>query len=96
MSIRTLLAAALNSFSYLIISCLILSHSNSFFIILRLILRLRASQVGNDIRQVLHAMQMWRAKSKNMRYTELKDGMQRIEKDKVNYLPITISSYPTF
>ena len=40
-------------------------------------------QVGNDIRQVLHAMQMWRAKSKNMRYTELKDGMQRIEKDKV-------------
>lgn len=40
-------------------------------------------QVGNDIRQVLHAMQMWRAKSQNMRYTELKENMQRIEKDKV-------------
>jgi hypothetical protein len=40
-------------------------------------------QVGSDIRQVLHAMQMWRAKSKSMRYGEMKDGMQRIEKDKV-------------
>lgn len=40
-------------------------------------------QVGNDIRQVLHAMQMWSAQSTSMRYSELKDGMKRIEKDKV-------------
>jgi hypothetical protein len=46
-------------------------------------LALPCLQVGSDIRQVLHAMQMWRAKSANMRYGELKDGMQRIEKDKV-------------
>lgn len=40
-------------------------------------------QVGNDIRQVLHAMQMWSAQSSSMRFSELKDGMKRIEKDKV-------------
>ena len=40
-------------------------------------------QVGSDIRQVLHAMQMWRAKSQVMAYGELKNGMRRIEKDKV-------------
>jgi len=40
-------------------------------------------QVGNDIRQALHAMQMWRAQSESMNYKELKEGMQRIEKDKV-------------
>ena len=60
------------------------------FLLLSTLLRLLVSQVGNDIRQVLHAMQMWRAKSRNMRYTELKDGMQRIEKDKVNHLLLTI------
>lgn len=41
------------------------------------------TQVGSDIRQVLHAMQMWRAKSQVMAYGELKNGMRRIEKDKV-------------
>jgi len=40
-------------------------------------------QVGNDIRQCLHTMQMWRAQSNTMRYAELKSGMQRIEKDRV-------------
>ena len=40
-------------------------------------------KVGSDIRQVLHAMQMWRAKSQVMAYGELKNGMRRIEKDKV-------------
>jgi replication factor C subunit 1 len=44
---------------------------------------LLVEQVGNDIRQVLHAMQMWRAQSTSMRYGDLKDGMSRIEKDKV-------------
>jgi replication factor C subunit 1 len=40
-------------------------------------------QVGNDIRQVLHAMQMWRAQSTTMTFSSVKNGMQRIEKDKV-------------
>ena len=41
-------------------------------------------QVGNDIRQVLHALQMWRAQSTTMKFGDLRDGgMQRIEKDKV-------------
>jgi replication factor C subunit 1 len=41
-------------------------------------------QVGNDIRQVLHAMQMWRARSCSLRYGDLRDGgMARIEKDKI-------------
>ena len=42
-----------------------------------------AEQVGNDIRQVINASQMWKASSSSMKYTELKDGMTRIEKDKV-------------
>jgi replication factor C subunit 1 len=40
-------------------------------------------QSGNDIRQVLHAMQMWGAHASIMRYMDLKDGLKRIEKDKV-------------
>lgn len=42
-----------------------------------------AEQVGNDIRQVINASQMWRAMSTTMRYMELKDNISRIEKDKV-------------
>jgi replication factor C subunit 1 len=40
-------------------------------------------QSGNDIRQALNAMQMWRASSTSMDFLEVKAGMQRIEKDKV-------------
>ncbi len=40
-------------------------------------------QVGNDIRQVINTSQMWRASSTSMNYTELKNNMTRIEKDKV-------------
>ena len=40
-------------------------------------------QSGNDIRQALNAMQMWRAVSGDMSYMSVKDGMSRIEKDKV-------------
>ena len=40
-------------------------------------------QCGNDIRQAIHAMQMWRAQSSTMKYTELKAGISRIEKDKI-------------
>ena len=40
-------------------------------------------QVGNDIRQVLHSMQMWRAQSHSMKYLDMKDKMKTIEKDKV-------------
>ena len=40
-------------------------------------------QVGNDIRQVLHSMQMWRSQSNRMTYDTVKGSMQRIEKDKV-------------
>ena len=40
-------------------------------------------QVGNDIRQALNSMQMWRASSASMNYTDVKAGMNRIEKDKV-------------
>lgn len=50
-----------------------------------------------SIRQVLHSMQMWRAQSTSMRYTELKDKMGSIEKDKVLYHPSltrTSISYP--
>ena len=59
--------------------------------------------MGNDIRQVLHAIQMWRAQSNTMKYGDLKDGgMQRIEKDKVRYndtvqlLCTTFFRYQTF
>ena len=45
---------------------------------------------GNDIRQVIHALQMWQHSSTgstnlttNITYTNLKDGLGRIEKDKV-------------
>ena len=40
-------------------------------------------QSGNDIRQALHAMQMWRAQATNMKYADLKARMGSIEKDKV-------------
>lgn len=40
-------------------------------------------QVGNDIRQALNAMQMWGASSSSMNYTDVKAGMNRIEKDKI-------------
>jgi replication factor C subunit 1 len=40
-------------------------------------------QVGNDIRQVLHSMQMWMAKSNEMKYTDLSHRMDAISKDKV-------------
>ena len=39
--------------------------------------------MGNDIRQALNSMQMWRASSASMNYTDVKAGMNRIEKDKV-------------
>jgi replication factor C subunit 1 len=40
-------------------------------------------QSGNDIRQAIHAMQMWRAQSTSMRYHDLVGGgLNRIEKDK--------------
>ena len=44
---------------------------------------LMVEQCGNDIRQAIHAMQMWRASSKSVTYAGLKDGLERIEKDKV-------------
>lgn len=40
-------------------------------------------QTGNDIRQVIHSMQMWRSGSTRLSYSELKDNLTRIEKDKV-------------
>jgi replication factor C subunit 1 len=40
-------------------------------------------QVGNDIRQAVNSMQMWRASSDRMQYADMKDSMHRIEKDKV-------------
>jgi len=42
-----------------------------------------AEQVGNDIRQVINASQMWRAMSTTMKYMDMKENMGRIEKDKV-------------
>lgn len=39
--------------------------------------------VGNDIRQVLNALQMWARSSSSMKYADLKDRMQTIEKDKL-------------
>lgn len=42
-----------------------------------------AEQVGNDIRQVINASQMWRASNTSMKYTDIKNSMNRIEKDKV-------------
>ena len=40
-------------------------------------------QGGNDIRQAVHALQMWRAQSKTMKYEDLKNSMSRIGKDQV-------------
>jgi hypothetical protein len=34
----------------------------------------RYQQVGNDIRQSLNAMQMWRAKSSTVSYSDMKQG----------------------
>ena len=42
-----------------------------------------AEQAGNDIRQTIHATQMWRAQSNSMTYSGLKDAQSRIEKDKI-------------
>jgi len=42
-----------------------------------------AESSGNDIRQALHAMQMWRAQATTMKYTDLRDRYASIEKDKV-------------
>lgn len=42
-----------------------------------------AEQAGNDIRQTIHATQMWRAQSNTMKYADLKENMHRIEKDKI-------------
>jgi len=44
---------------------------------------LMVEQCGNDIRQAIHAMQMWKASSNHLTYGGLKDGLSRIEKDKV-------------
>jgi replication factor C subunit 1 len=44
---------------------------------------LMVEQCGNDIRQAIHAMQMWKASSNNLTYGGLKEGLSRIEKDKV-------------
>jgi replication factor C subunit 1 len=44
---------------------------------------LLVEQVGNDIRQVLNTLQMWRAQSTHMKYTEIRDRLKTIEKDKV-------------
>eukprot|EP00953_Heterococcus_sp_UTEX-ZZ885_P001353 1243-Heterococcus_DN1.PRE.1 len=38
--------------------------------------------VGNDIRQVLHAMEMWSRRSTTMKYKEVKGGLNNMEKDK--------------
>ena len=40
-------------------------------------------QAGNDIRQVLNCLQMWRAQSQVVRFNEMKDRMGSIEKDKI-------------
>jgi replication factor C subunit 1 len=42
-----------------------------------------AEQSGNDIRQTIHATQMWRAQSSTMKLDQIKENMHRIEKDKV-------------
>jgi replication factor C subunit 1 len=38
---------------------------------------------GNDIRQAIHSLQMWHASSNSIKMQDLKEGMKRIEKDKV-------------
>lgn len=42
-----------------------------------------AEQSGNDIRQALHLMQMWRAQATTMKYADLKNRFSTLEKDKV-------------
>jgi hypothetical protein len=43
-----------------------------------------AEQTGNDIRQVIHSMQMWRSGSTKLSYNDLKGShMTMIEKDKI-------------
>jgi replication factor C subunit 1 len=44
---------------------------------------LLVEQAGNDIRQVINALQMWRAKSSSMSYLDVKGSTDRIEKDKI-------------
>ena len=44
---------------------------------------LMAEQCGNDIRQTIHALQMWRMSSDNLNYMDLKSDLKRIEKDKI-------------
>ena len=38
---------------------------------------------GNDIRQAIHSLQMWHASSRSIKLQDLKEGLKRIEKDKV-------------
>lgn len=42
-----------------------------------------AEQAGNDIRAAINALQMWRYSSQSLGYGDMKQGMARIEKDKV-------------
>eukprot|EP01038_Epipyxis_sp_PR26KG_P010113 gene10113-13591_t len=44
---------------------------------------LLVEQVGNDIRQSIHTMQMWKASSNHMNFTDIRTNMNRIEKDKI-------------
>ena len=44
---------------------------------------LLVEQSGNDIRQAIHAMQMWRAQSTSMTFDDLRSKMNRIGKDTV-------------
>jgi hypothetical protein len=62
--------------------------------LLNIVTNMTLCQVGNDIRQVLHVMQMWRAQSSTLRYSELKEGMARIEKDKVICDTDLLTLYP--
>ena len=38
---------------------------------------------GNDIRQAIHSLQMWHASSNSIKLQDLREGLKRIEKDKV-------------
>ena len=44
---------------------------------------LLAESCGNDIRQVLNCLQMWRQNSTSVNYMDMKQGMQTIEKDSI-------------
>lgn len=39
--------------------------------------------MGNDIRQVINCMQMWRAQSSSARYEDVKARMRGVEKDRI-------------